>query len=299
MKQIYLEDEPFDKKLETSLFVNFSESELSNLVPDPVFLEYLQFEFFTSHLDKNLRNSIQSQFTSEGTSNISVITSASPSSSTFHQTSQPQTTPSTPPPITHRPTSPVIPLPLPMANRYAPLRLPANLGAMPQDYQSKIIPFDGSDTYTAQQHTKRMTDYFEFYEIDADDVRMRIFVQSLTGEVRTYFRALPLNNVADLPSLYRTFLNRWENNKDPLQILSDFGKLRRGPKETVQDYVTRFNEAYNVVPKNIRPPPDSILIKFPDGFDSDMAYQLMERAPKTLEYMQSIAISVEANLIEK
>ena len=80
VKWIYLEDEPFDKQFETSLFVNFSEYELSNLVPDLVFLEDLQFEFITSHLDKHFRNSIQSEITSEGTSNISVITSASPSS---------------------------------------------------------------------------------------------------------------------------------------------------------------------------------------------------------------------------
>jgi len=52
-----------------------------------------------------------------------------------------------------------------------------------------------------------MTDYFEIYEIDADDVKMRIFVQSLTGEVRTWFRALPENNIDSLETLYRQFLN--------------------------------------------------------------------------------------------
>jgi len=41
------------------------------------------------------------------------------------------------------------------------------------------------------------------------------------------------------------------------------------------------------------------LIKFPDGFDSDMAYQLRERAPQTSADMQNIAISVQANLIAK
>ena len=159
MKWIYLEDKPFDEQFETSLFVKFSESKLSNLVPDLVFLEDLQFEFVTSHLDKHLRNSIQSELTSKRTSNISVINSASPSSSTFHQTSQPQTTSSIPPSTTHRPTSLVISsLPPAMENRYAPLVLPANLRAMPQDYKSKITPFDGSGTYTAQQHTKKMTD---------------------------------------------------------------------------------------------------------------------------------------------
>lgn len=72
-----------------------------------------------------------------------------------------------------------------MANRYAPLVLLANLGAMPQDYQSKITTFDGTGTYTAQQYTKKKTDYFEIYEIDNDDAQMRIFVQSLSQEVRT------------------------------------------------------------------------------------------------------------------
>ena len=94
-----------------------------------------------------------------------------------------------------------------MANRYAPLVLPANLGSMPQAYQSKITPFDGTSTYIAQQHTKRMIDYFEIYEIDVDDVRMRIFVQSLTREVRTWFRALPANSIDSLETLYRQFLN--------------------------------------------------------------------------------------------
>ena len=66
MKWIYLEDKHFDEQFETSLFVNFSESELSNLVPDPLFLEDLQFEFVTSHLDKHFLDSIQSELTSEG-----------------------------------------------------------------------------------------------------------------------------------------------------------------------------------------------------------------------------------------
>lgn len=41
------------------------------------------------------------------------------------------------------------------------------------------------------------------------------------------------------------------------------------------------------------------LIKFPNGFDPDMAYQLRERDPTTLQDMQKIAISVEANLLAK
>jgi len=80
-------------------------------------------------------------------------------------------------------------------------------------------------------------------------------------------------------------LNRSEKKKDPLHILSEYENLRRGTQETVQDHCTRFNNVYNAIPQNLRPPLDLALIKFPDAFDSHMAYQLRERAPQSLEEM--------------
>jgi len=41
------------------------------------------------------------------------------------------------------------------------------------------------------------------------------------------------------------------------------------------------------------------MMKFLDGFDADMAYQLRKREPATMEDMQKIAVSVEANLLSK
>jgi len=173
VKWIYPEDEPFDENFENSLFVTFSESRLTHTVQDPIFIENLQIEVVTSHLDRHLQNSIQFELTSERKPNLFMITTASPSS--------PSATPSTPPYTTHIPI--VIPTPpvvtsisATMANQYTPLHLAANPGAMPQDYQSKITSFEGTGTYIAQQHTKKMTDYFEIYEVDADDVRMKVFV---------------------------------------------------------------------------------------------------------------------------
>jgi hypothetical protein len=67
----------------------------------------------------------------------------------------------------------------------------------------------------------------------------------------------------------------------------------------VQDYCTYFNNLYNAIPTEIKPPQGLALIKFPDGFDADMSYQLRERNAATLEDMQKSAISVEANLLVK
>lgn len=166
-------------------------------------------------------------------------TPTSPSSSSTSQGtfSTPPFTPHTPPITTVVTVVPVVPFPLVvplipvnMANRYAPLQLPGNPGAMPQDYQTKIIYFDGTGSHTALQHTKKIQDYFENYEIDDDDVRMKIFVQSLTGDVRPWFRALPMKFIADPEALYQTFINRWEKKKDPLHILSEYDTIKRGPQ---------------------------------------------------------------------
>jgi hypothetical protein len=95
------------------------------------------------------------------------------------------------------------------------------------------------------------------------------------------------------------FLDRWEVKKNPLQILSEYENIKRNQGETVQDYCTRFNNLYNAIPTEIKPPQGLALIKFPDGFDADMSYQLRERNVATLEDMQKSAISVEANLMAK
>jgi hypothetical protein len=120
-----------------------------------------------------------------------------------------------------------------------------------------------------------------------------------TGDAKKWFKALPAASIPDLVAFQRSFLDRWEVKKNPLQILSEYENIKRNQGETVQDYCTRFNNLYNAIPTEIKPPLGLALIKFPDGFDADMSYQLRERDVATLEDMQKIAISVEDNLLAK
>jgi len=48
-----------------------------------------------------------------------------------------------------------------MAGRYAPLVLPGQLKVMPRDHQSKIVTFDNTWAYIAQQHVDRTNDVFD------------------------------------------------------------------------------------------------------------------------------------------
>jgi len=134
-----------------------------------------------------------------------------------------------------------------------------------------------------------MSDFFDLHEIDEENVIMRLFVQTFGGEVRKWFRALLAGTINTLAVFQRKFLDRWEVKKSPLQILYEYENIKRNVGESVQDYCVRFNTVYNAIPADIKPPMGLALIKFPDGFDPNMAYQLRERDPATLEDMQKIA----------
>jgi hypothetical protein len=152
---------------------------------------------------------------------------------------------------------------------------------------------------SAQKHVDKMNDYYDLHEVDEADVQMRLFAQSLTGDAKKWYKGLRATSVLDLTAFQRSFLDRWEVKKNPLQILSEYESIKRNQGETVQDYCTHFNNLYNAIPAEIKPPQGLALIKFPDGFDADMSYQLRERNSTTLEDMQKSAISVEANLLAK
>jgi hypothetical protein len=128
---------------------------------------------------------------------------------------------------------------------------------------------------------------------------MRLSAQILTGEVKKWFKTLCAATITDIAGFHRTFLDRWEVKKNPLQILSKYENTRRNLGETVQDYFTCFNNLYNAILTEIKLPQGLALIKFPDGFDADMSYQLRERNVETLEDMQRSVVGVEANILAR
>jgi hypothetical protein len=95
-----------------------------------------------------------------------------------------------------------------MEARYAPLVLDTPLHAMPQDYQMRLPHFDGTWPLSAQQHIDKMNAYFDLQEVDEVDVQMRLFGQSLTGEVKKLYKGLHAASMIDLTTFQRSLLDR-------------------------------------------------------------------------------------------
>ena len=83
-----------------------------------------------------------------------------------------------------------------VAARYAPLVFPQPLNALPGgDYQKYIPRFNGQGYITAEEHWNTYLSYADNQIFENEDVWMRVFVQSLDGEVRKWFRELPPNSI--------------------------------------------------------------------------------------------------------
>lgn len=95
------------------------------------------------------------------------------------------------------------------------------------------------------------------------------------------------------------FLARWGEKKNPLQILAKYNNLKIQPRESSQDFSTRFNKFYNSILSKIKPPLGLALLHYSDAFDLEMAYHLRERNSTKLEDMKNNAVHVEANLLAK
>ena len=157
-----------------SLFESKSEKVVDYTIPDPQFLVDLEIERANRLIDSYIATQPQTP-------------SASPLQ-TVHI-----------PPMPPRPNPPRM-----MAACFAPLVLPQVLNNMPNDYQSKISFFDGTpNSITAQQHVDKMTNFYELHVIDAENVTIRLFVQTLIGDARKWFRGLTAASITTLVELQR------------------------------------------------------------------------------------------------
>jgi hypothetical protein len=175
---------------------------------------------------------------------------------------------------------PLRPLTAAMAAIFSPLILPTQLHDLPQDYNLRIKLYDVEGNISAQKHLDWFNDFIDLEEVDFEDVKMRLFTQSLAGEVRKWFRALPPASIANFEAFETSFLAKWGDKKNPLQLLTQYNNMKRSPDETVQEFSARFMKVYHTIPAEVNPPPPPppkvAQLRYVDSFESDFALLLRE-----------------------
>jgi hypothetical protein len=202
-------------------------------------------------------------------------------------------------PVNHKPLA-LPPISEKIPDRYKPLDLPPVLHDFPVNYNNNLPRFDGEKAnITAEKHIQRFEDFLDLYEVEDDDVYIRMFSLYLQGKVKNWFKNLTAASINNFRQFVQVFLDRWVIMRNVFLILEEYDHLKIQPGETVHQFSARFNKVYHAMPVDIRPPPVSAHLHFPDAFDPEMAFQLRERNTSTLEEMKRIAVDVEANLMNR
>ena len=139
--------------------------------------------------------------------------------------------------------------------------------------------------FSTQQHLVGITDFCDSEEIDHEDVRMRVFAQSLHGEVKEWFRGFPAGSIHNFQEFKTIFLGKWERKKNSLHLLTQYSNLRRGPNESVKEFSYRFKKTYNAIRADVKSPPGAAKLHYVDAFSSQFTLLLRERRYVSLDDM--------------
>ena len=107
-----------------------------------------------------------------------------------------------------------------MAGIFSPLILPTQLHDLPRNYNQRIKLYDVEGNISTQKNLDWFNDFIDLEEVDFEDVKMRLFMKSLVGDVRKWFRALPTGSIAYFKAFETSFLSKWGDKKNPLQLLT-------------------------------------------------------------------------------
>jgi hypothetical protein len=82
-----------------------------------------------------------------------------------------------------------------VAARYAPLVLHVVLHDLPENYMKNLPKFMGEGDLTATEHISFFNQFANIIGIEHEDVYSRLLVQTFKGQVRTWFRGLPVGSI--------------------------------------------------------------------------------------------------------
>ena len=145
------------------------------------------------------------------------------------------------------------------------------------DYQKYMPKFTGEGDATAEEHVEAFYSYAENLNIEQDDVWTRVFVQSLDGHARKWFKELPAGSVDGIEQLDEVFLRHWGDRRDFSYYITEFGNLRKERNESASDFTKRFNRMYSKIPAETKPSDTSAKITYANAFDADFCLLLRER----------------------
>jgi hypothetical protein len=137
----------------------------------------------------------------------------------------------------------------------------------------------------------------EDFGVEHEDVVMRMFVSTLEGEARKWYKSLLMPPLMDGIRSKRSSLKDGQDKQDNFSLINAFTNIKKNGDETVTDFNACFSKTYYKFPITIRPNDACALIFYLEAFDGILGIFLRSKEPQTLEEAQVVAIKLERHFI--
>jgi len=125
--------------------------------------------------------------------------------------------------------------------------------------------------------------FVENLNVEHLDVVLRIFVQSLDGGARKWFKFVSNASITTWEELDNYFMQKWGEKRDHGYILIEFNAMKKKHNEDVSQFIKSFNKLYNRLLAEIKPPQVAAKVVFVGYFEPYFGFTLRERNSCSLD----------------
>lgn len=119
---------------------------------------------------------------------------------------------------------------VPINERYKKLiffGIPDYPNVFPDEIRKKLPKFTGNNVITCEEHLKIFMDVIDDYNVEPDDVVMKLFVQSLTEDARDWFRGFPHASIGSWNEFKNCFKEHYGDKTNEGFILNEFNNIKK------------------------------------------------------------------------
>ena len=106
----------------------------------------------------------------------------------------------------------------------------------------KRVPlFTGRLGESVNDHLDKFLQVVWDFNVEHEDLVMRMFVSTLEGEARAWYKSLPDASIDGWDSFQEKFTERWENTQDICFLCTVFSIIKKHESETTYQFNARFS----------------------------------------------------------
>jgi hypothetical protein len=185
-------------------------------------------------------------------------------------------------------------------NAFCPLDvtvIPGQPHALPtSNYVKKLPKFQGNNGINAQDYIDQFLKVCDDEGVEHEDTAMKIFVATLEGEARSWYKSLQNNSIHGLNPFFEKFLERWGDKQDTSFLLRNSTDLNKKENETILEFNTRFAKAYPKIRTTLRPNVEFALISYLEKFNGILGVLIKRKEPTSLDVAYQVAITIKKHM---